>query len=470
MKNLQQALSESGMQGLLSDPEREAQLLSGIAERLLDQAKAGGADAAEVSVSSSLGRHVAVRLGEIDVLEDARDRGISLTVYKKRASGSVSTADLSPDALDQAVTQALAIAKFTQADPAGGLADAELMADKQTSAESDPFDLWHPQQFEMGELIERAQAMEQAGLEARFENNNQKIENSEGASVSANASLGVYANTHGFIGHARRTNYSQHCILVASDASGMQRDWDWDDQCRWSQLIDPAETGCCAAHKTVRRLGAKRASTGQVPILFTPDTALGLVRHLVGAVSGGNLYRRSSFLLDQAGQQIFPDWVQIEEQPHRNGGQRSSRFDNEGVATAAQPLIENGVLARYVLGSYSARKLGLKTTANAGGVRNLLFKPGSDDFKTLVKKMQRGLIVTEVMGQGVNLVTGDYSRGASGFWVENGEIAYPVEEITIAGNLANMFQNLTAAGSDVETRRNIQVPSLLVDGMTVAGE
>ncbi|MEM7054394.1 MAG: metalloprotease PmbA [Pseudomonadota bacterium] len=453
------------MQGLLSDPEREAQLLTGIAERLLDQAKVGGADAAEVSVSSSLGRHVAVRLGELDVLEDARDRGIGLTVYKNRASGSVSTADLSPDALDQSVAQALAIAEFTQADPAGGLADAELMADPSIHDEADPFDLWHPQQFEMGELIDRAQAMEQAGLDA-----DEKIENSEGASVSANASLGVYANTHGFIGRARRTHYSQHCILVASDESGMQRDWDWDDQRHWTLLTDPAETGLGAARKTVRRLGARRAPTGQVPVVFAPDTALGLIRHLVSAVSGGNLYRRSSFLLDQAGSQIFPDWVQIEEQPHLAGGQRSSRFDNEGVATEAKPLIEHGVLARYVLGSYSARKLSLQTTANAGGVRNLLFQPGSDDFDALVRKMQRGLIVTEVMGQGVNLVTGDYSRGASGFWVENGEIVYPVEEITIAGNLAEMFKNLIAAGNDVETRRNIQVPSLLVDGMTVAGE
>ena len=466
MRDLQQALSETGMQGLLNDPEREAQLLTGIAERLLDQARDGGADAAEVSVSSSLGRHVTVRLGEIDVLEDARDRGIGLTVYKNRASGSVSTADLSPDALDQAVAQALSIAEFTQPDPAGGLADVELMADLDSSdrAAAD-FDLWHPQAFEMRELIERAGAIEQAGLEA-----DAKIENSEGATVSANANLGVYGNTHGFIGHARRTHYAQHCVLVARDESGMQRDWDWDDQRQWRLLKAPAETGLGAARRTLRRLGGKRAPTGRAPVLFTPDTALGLVRHLIGAVSGGNLYRRSSFLLDKAGERVFPDWVQIQEQPHLLGGQRSSLFDNEGVATEPRPLIEHGVLARYVLGSYSARKLGLKTTANAGGVRNLLFKPGNESVDALLRRMQRGLIVTEVMGQGVNLVTGDYSRGASGFWVENGEIAHPVEEITIAGNLAEMFKNLVAAGNDVETRRNVQVPSLLVDGMTVAGE
>ena len=466
MKNLQQALSETGMQGLLNDPEREAQLLVGIAERLLDQARIGGADAAEVSVSSSLGRHVTVRLGEIDVLEDARGRGIGLTVYKNRASGSVSTADLSPDALDQAVTQALAIAEFTQPDPAGGLAEAELMANLDSSdVATGDFDLWHPHAFEMHELIERAGAMEQAGLQF-----DAKIENSEGATVSANANLGVYANTHGFIGHARRTQYAQHCVLVARDEEGMQRDWDWDDQRQWRLLKAPSETGLGAARRTLHRLGAKRAPTGRVPVLFTPDTALGLIRHLVGAVSGGNLYRRSSFLLDKAGELVFPDWVQIQEQPHLQGGQRSSLFDNEGVATEPRPLIKDGVLARYVLGSYSARKLDLRTTANAGGVRNLLFQPGPDDFDALLRKMQRGLVVTEMMGQGVNLVTGDYSRGASGFWVENGEIVYPVEEITVAGNLASMFSDLIAAGSDVETRRNIQVPSLLIDGMTVAGE
>ncbi len=461
MKDLQQALSESGMQGMLDNPEREIQLLTGIAERMLDQARAGGADAAAISVSSSLGRHVTVRLGDIDVLEDARDRGLSLTVYCKRSSGTVSTADMSPDALDQAVEQALAIARHTQPDPAGGLADADQMA-KDTSGD---FDIWHPQRFEMAELIARATEMEQAGLEF-----DQQVTNSEGASVSANASLGVYANTHGFNGHAQRTHYGQHCVLVARDDSGMQRDWDWDDQRRWDLLTDPATTGLGAARKTLRRLGARKAPTGPSLVLFNTDTALGLIRHLVGAVSGGNLYRRSSFLLDKAGQSVFPDWVDIGEQPHRPAGQRSSRFDSEGVATSDQPLVEGGVLSRYVLSSYSARKLGLETTANAGGVRNLMFKPGDQSQDDLIRSMQRGLVVTELMGQGVNLVTGDYSRGASGYWVENGEIAYPVEEITIAGNLADMFKQLQAAGSDVESRRNIQVPSLLVDGMTIAGE
>ncbi|MEM1081061.1 MAG: metalloprotease PmbA [Pseudomonadota bacterium] len=449
------------MQGVLDQPERELQLLTGIAERLLDQARDLGADEAAVSVSSGLGRHVTVRLGEIDVLEDARDRGISLTLYRGRASGSVSSADLSPEALDRAVHQALAIAEHTQPDPAGGLADADRMAQQP----DDDFGVWHPQRFEMAELIDRATTMEQAGME-----HDARIDNSEGATVSANASLGVLANSHGFIGRGQRTQYSQHCVLVARDDAGMQRDWDWDDQPEWSALADPATTGRSAADKTLCRLGARRAPTGPAPVLFTPDMALGLIRHLIGAVSGGNLYRRSSFLLDQAGQAIFPNWVQIDEQPHRMGGRQSSRFDSEGVATQARPLVENGVLSRYVLSSYSARKLGLQTTANAGGVRNLLFQAGAHGFDDLVKGMQRGLIVTEMMGQGISLVTGDYSRGASGFWVENGEVVYPVEEITIAGNLAAMFKQVVAAGSDVETRRNIQVPSLLIDGLTIAGE
>ncbi len=446
--------------GLMEAPDREREWLTGLAEHLLARARSGGADAAEVSLSSSLGRDVSVRLGEIDTLEQARDHAVSITVYRKRASGSASSGDLSPEALDRAVDQALAIARHTQPDPAGGLADPDRMAQ-----EIHDFDLWHPELLEMDALIERAIAIEQAGLEF-----DPRVDNSEGASVSFDASLGVYANSHGFIGHGRQTRYSQSCVLVAQDEDGMQRDWDWDDRCRYDQLADPAATGVRAAERAVRRLGARRPPSGKWPVLYVPEVALGLVRHLVGAVSGGNLYRRSSFLIDAIDSQLFPEWVSIIEDPHRVGGGRSSSFDDEGVATRPAPLIEDGRLIRYVLGSYSARKLGLETTANAGGVRNLLFAPGSADFDALLRQMDRGLVVTEVMGQGVNLVTGDYSRGASGFWVEDGRIAYPVEEITIAGILREMFAGIEAAGSDVETRRNIQVPSLLIGQMTVAAQ
>ena len=446
--------------GLIEAPDRERELLTELAERVLRRARAGGADAAEVSLSSSLGRDVSVRLGEIDTLEEARDQVVSITVYRNKASGSASSGDLSPEALEQTLEQALAIARYTQPDPAGGLADAERMA-----TEVRDFDLWHPQSLEMDALIERARTIEQAGLDF-----DPRVDNSEGASVSFSAALGVYANSHGFVGHGRQTRYGQSCVLVAQDEQGMQRDWDWDDRCRYEQLIDAGTTGRRAAEHALRRLGARRAPNGQWPVLYVPEVALGLVRHLVGAVSGGNLYRRSSFLIDAAGRQLFPEWVSIVENPHLLGAGRSSSFDDEGVATRAAPLIESGRLARYVLGSYSARKLGLETTANAGGVRNLLFAPGSADFDQLLREMGRGLVVTEVMGQGVNLVTGDYSRGASGFWVEDGRIAFPVEEITVAGNLRDMFAGLVAAGSDVETRRNIQVPSLLIDGMRVAAQ
>ncbi|MDT8437968.1 MAG: metalloprotease PmbA [Wenzhouxiangellaceae bacterium] len=445
---------------LTVNADAEQARLSDIARQVLELARRGGADQAEVGVSSSHERNVTVRLGEIDVLEDARDRGVSVTVYRKRASGSASTADLSAASLQRTVEHALAIARHTQPDPAGGLADAERMA-----TEIADFGQWHPAEHDIDALIARAREIEQAGRDA-----DPRIDNSEGASVSSSAHLGVYANSHGFLGSGRGTSFGQSCVLIARDERGMQRDWDWDERGRFDQLNAPEYTGRRAAERALARLGVKPAPTGRVPVLFTPEVALGLVRHLVGAVSGGNLYRRSSFLVDAAGTRLFPDWVQIDENPHLTGASRSSSFDSEGVATRPAPLVADGVLARYVLGSYAARKLDLETTANAGGVRNLVFAPGERSQAELIREMGRGLVVSEVMGQGVNLVTGDYSRGASGYWVENGELAWPVEEITIAGNLRDMFAGLAAAGSDVETRRNVQVPSILIDGMMVAGQ
>jgi len=445
---------------LMEDREAERRMLGDVAAHALRRAAGAGADAAEVSVSSSHAREASVRLGEVDVVEDARDRGVSVTVYLGRASGSASTGDLAPKALDEAVERALAIARHTQSDPAGGLADPERMAEK-----IEDFDLWHPSSPEMTELIERARAIEAAGLD-----HDPRVANSEGASVSVDAFVGVYANSHGFSGATSRTRYGQSCVLVARDESGMQRDWDWDDRIDFDDLAEVESTGRRAAERALRRLGARPVSANKVPVLFDAEVAGGLVRHLVGAVSGGNLYRRASFLVDCAGTDLFPGWVQIDEDPHLHRGLRSSSFDAEGVATRPAPLVRDGRLERYVLGSYSARKLGLESTANAGGVRNLIFRPGASGFDDLVAGMGRGLIVTEVMGQGVNLVTGDYSRGASGFWVDGGEIAFPVEEVTIAGNLREMFGSLRAAGNDPETRRNIQAPSLVIDRMTVAGQ
>lgn len=453
------SLATSGITSLLDDPGRETELLIGVARRVLDQARAGGADQAEVNVSSSLGREAAVRLGEVETLEEARDRGVQVTVYLNRCSGSASTGDLSPETIDETVERALAIARHTQPDRAGGLADAELMA-----GEWPQLDLWHPADISLDDLVERAQAIENAGRAI-----DDRISNSEGAGVSSEAGIDVYANSHGFTGVSRGTSYSQSCVLIARDDSGMQRDYDWDSARAFDDLAAAAQTGEEAARRTVRRLGARRVPTGKVPVLFAPEVARGLLGHLVAAVSGGNLYRRSSYLLDAVDTRVLPEWASLVERPHLPRAVRSCGFDADGVATLESALVDCGVLVRYVLGTYSARRLGLETTANAGGVRNLELTGGTRSFEELVGDMGTGLIVTEVMGQGVNLVTGDYSRGAAGFWVENGEIAWPAEEITIAGHLRDMLANLRAAGTDIDTRRNIRTGSLLVDEMTVAG-
>ncbi len=454
------ALARGGISDLLANPDREAELLSGIARRALDRAAARGADQAEVSVSSSLNREAGVRLGEVEVLEEARDRGVRVTVYCGGCSGSASTGDLRPEVIEQTVDRALAIARHTQRDPAAGLAEAELMA-----GDLPDLDLWHPVDVDMDELIARAREIEQAGRAT-----DARINNSEGASVSAEAALSVYANSHGFEGCNRGTRYSQSCILIAADEAGMQRDYDWDSRRRFDQLAAPVVTGEEAARRTLRRLGARRVSTGKVPVLFVPEVSRGLIGHLVAAVSGGQLYRRASYLLDAVGTRVLPEWASLIESPRRPGGPASSGFDADGVATRESALVADGQLLRYVLSTYSARRLGLTTTANAGGVRNLRFSGGRHSYDELVREMGRGLIVTELMGQGINLVTGDYSRGASGFWVENGRIAWPVEEITVAGHLRDMLGQLRAAGTDHDERHSIQVPSLLVDEMMVAGQ
>ncbi len=455
----QQAIKAAGIAELLHNPDRETDLLVDIATRVIDHARAGGADQAEVSVTSSLAREAGVRLGEIETLEEARDRGVRVTVYCNQCVGSASTGDLRADAIDETVERALAIARHTQPDRAAGLADAGLMA---TSFPD--LDLWHPADLALDVLAERAREIEQAGRSA-----DERIANSEGASVTTEAGLAVYANSHGFVGTSRGTRYSQSCVLIARDEAGMQRDYDYDTARTFDALASPASTGRGAADRTVRRLGARRVPTGKVPVLFAPEVARGLIGHLIGAVSGGNLYRRSSFLLDAAGKKVMPAWASLVERPHLPRGAKSSGFDGDGVATRESSLVSDGVLDRYVLSSYSARRLGLESTANAGGVRNLELLGADRSPEELMREMDRGLMVTELMGQGVNLVTGDYSRGAAGFWIENGAIAWPVEEITIAGHLRDMLANLRAAGTDFDTRHNIRTGSLLVDEMTVAG-
>ena len=454
------ALKTTGINALLHDPGRETDLLIDIATRVIDQATAGGADQAEVTVNSSLSREAGVRMGEIETLEEARDRGVRVTVYKNQCVGSASTGDLRPDVIDETVERALSIARYTQPDRAAGLAEAALMA-----SDFPDLDLWHPADLELDALAERAREIEAAGRGA-----DERIDNTEGASVSTEAGLVVYANSHGFVGTSRGTRYSQSCVLIARDEAGMQRDYDYDTARVFGDLAAPGDTGLGAARRTVRRLGARRIPTGKVPVLFAPEVARGLIGHLIGAVSGGNLYRRSSFLLDAAGEKVLPDWASLVERPHLPRGAKSSPFDADGVVTREKALVEDGVLARYVLSSYSARRLGLETTANAGGVRNLELVGADRSPEQMLREMGSGVMITELMGQGVNLVTGDYSRGAAGFWIENGQIAWPVEEITIAGHLRDMLGNLRAAGTDVDTRHNIRTGSLLVDEMTVAGE
>ena len=310
---------------------------------------------------------------------------------------------------------------------------------------------------------ERALACEAAGLE------NSEISNSDGASASSNFGLNVYANSNGFTGRRDGTRYGQSCVLIAGEGDAMQRDYWYDSKRAFSDLESVEDTGHEAARRTVRRLGARKIPTCEVPILFSPEVARGLVGHLLGAISGGALYRQASFLQDSVGQTLFPDWMTMSERPYIQRGPASTAFDAEGVATKDRELIQNGVLTGYILASYSARRLGLETTGNAGGVHNLIVQPGQFSAKELMQQMGTGLLVNEVMGQGVSIVTGDYSRGAGGFWIENGEIQFPVDEVTIAGNLKDMFMGIEAVGNDADDRSSVQTGSILMDRMTVAG-
>ncbi len=441
------------------DSAQRLQRLSAVAEQLIERARAAGADQCEVTCNEDMGLAVNVRMGDVETVEATRDRGVSVTVYVGQRKGSASTADLREDSLAATVTQACAIARHTEEDPCAGLADAALMAS--TLRE---FDSWHPAPFNADHAIDVALACEAAGREM-----DARIANSDGASMNANASLSVYANSHGFLGAERATSYSAGCALIAGVGDAMQRDGWFSVALAQADLESAEAIGRKAARRTLERLDPRQLPTGQVPVLFCAEMARSLIGSYIGAISGGALYRRASFLLDSVGTQVFPDWFSIEENPFLPRGFRSAAFDAEGVATRQSMLVEDGRVQRYVLGSYSARKLGLQSTANAGGVHNLEVKPNAGDLPSMLHAMQRGLLVTELMGQGVNMITGDYSRGAAGFWVENGEIAYPVDGITIAGNLKAMFAGIEAVGSDVDPRSHLRTGSILVGRMTVAG-
>ncbi len=438
--------------------------LQSISQQLLERCRAHGATQAEVSCSEERGLNVNVRMGAVETVEATRDRGIGVTVYFGKRKGSASTADLRDGSLEATVAQACAIAKFTEDDEAAGLADAERMAHPDANGQWPDFDCWHPWALDADHAVDIALACEAAGREV-----DPRIGNSDGASVGSGESLSVYANSHGFVGAERGTHHSIGCALIAGEGDGMQRDGWYTSALAEGDLESPVAVGRHAAQRTLSRLDPRPLATGEYPVLFSVEVARSLVGHLLGAVSGGALYRRASFLLDSVGQPLFPDWFSIIEKPWLSRGLRSAAFDAEGVATRESPLVAGGVLQRYVLGSYSARKLGLQSTANAGGVHNLDVAANAGTFGELVSGLGRGLVVTELMGQGVNGVTGDYSRGASGFFVENGEIAYPVDGITIAGNLKAMLAGIEAVGSDVDPRSHIRTGSILVGRMTVAG-
>jgi PmbA protein len=398
-------------------------------------------------------------MGEVESVERTRDRGIAVTVYFGQRKANASTADLKPESLKRTVEMACAIAKHTEPDAANGLADEARMA-----RESRDFDQWHPWAIEADAAVALALEAEAAGR--GFD---PRISNSEGASVSTNEGLSVYANSHGFIGREKSTSHSISASLIAGAGEAMQGQYWYTAALRADALETAAEVGRKAAERTLARLDPRSAPTGEFPVLFVPEVARSLIAHLVGAVSGGALYRKASFLVGAQGQTLFPEWFRIVERPHLVGGWRSGDFDADGVATRESALVDGGVLQRYVLGTYSARRLGLESTGNAGGVHNLEVAANAEGFDSMLKGMGRGLVVTELMGQGVNTVTGDYSRGAAGFWVEDGAIAYPVDELTIASNLRDMFLGIEAVGADVDRRSATAIGSLLIGRMTVAG-
>ncbi len=439
-------------------PAREH--LETLVADILAEASVQGATAAEAGVSFASALTVTVRLGEVETLEHHRQRGLAVTVYFGQSRGSASTADWRPEAIRDTVQSACAIARHTAADPYAGLADPKRLA-----REIPDLDLYHPWSLAAEEAIELARECEAAALVL-----DPRIRNSEGGSVATQAGLVMYGNSQGFCGGYPTTRHSLSCSVIAQDAEGMQRNH-WHTVARdRAELETPVAVGQKAGQRALRRLGSRRLSTRQVPVLFAPELARGLIGHFIAAIRGGALYRKSSFLLDRLGTPVFPEFVTLRERPRLPKALGSAPFDSEGVATADRDLVAGGVLQGYVLDSYSARRLGMQTTGNAGGTHNLIVEPGSLGQEELLRQLDTGLWVTELLGHGVNLVTGDYSRGASGFWVEKGQIQYPVHEITIAGNLNDLFRGVAAVGGDVDARGGIRCGSLLLERMTIAGE
>lgn len=436
------------------------QELTTLVDNILSEAKRQGADQAEVSASMEQGLGVSVRKGELENLEFNQDRGFGITLYVGKRKGSASTTDSSPNAIRETVAAAKGIAKHTEEDPYSGLAEASLMP-----AETVDLDLYHPWDIEPEQATAMAVECETAGLAV-----DKKLTNSDGAQISSQQALRIYGNSHGFIGAYPSTRHSLSCVLIGEDNEGMQRDYWYSLSRRWQDLEAAADIGVKAGERTVQRLSPRKAPTGKYPIILAPNLAAGLIGHLNGAIGGGSQYRKASFLLDALGQQVLPSWLTLREESKMARGLASAYFDGDGVATRDNVFVEQGQLSSYILSTYSARKLGLATTGNAGGVHNLHLDAPTQPLSKLLAQMGNGFLITELMGQGVNGVTGDYSRGASGYWVEDGEIAYPVAEFTLAGNLKDMLLNIVALADDIDMRSSIRAPSMLLETMTVAGQ
>jgi PmbA protein len=440
----------------LFNPVRIQELVTDV----LREAKKQGATSAEVDVSANKGFNVMVRMGDVETVEYNQDKIIEVTVYFGKRCGSASMSDIRPEAIRDCVKAACNIAKFTDEDEFSGLADKELMAFNYPD-----IDLYYPWKISVPEAIDLGKECEALAL-----GKDKRITNSEGASVSTVNVWHGYGNSLGFLGVTPVTRHEISCVLIAKEGDEMQRDYYYSISCDPAGLEPVTKIANIAAERTVRRLGGRRIATCKTPVIFQAEEARSLLGHFTGAIRGSSLYRKSSFLVDHLGKQIFPKHITLDERPLLPKSLGSAAFDDDGVKTQPNVFIKEGVLQSYALGVYSGRKLNMPTTGNAGGVHNLFINTGKLDFDGLLKKMGKGLLVTEMMGNGVNIVTGDYSRGASGFWVEEGVIQYPVEEITIAATLQDMYKNLVDVGTDVDKRGNIQTGSILLEEMMVAGD
>ncbi|MBD3609060.1 MAG: metalloprotease PmbA [Gammaproteobacteria bacterium] len=443
-------------------PERDE--LNQLVHDILGEAKSQGAAHAEAGVSISAGLSTTVRMGEVETIEHNRDKGLAVTVYLEGKDGmhkgNASTSDLSASAIRETVKAACNIARFTSPDQCAGLAPDNLMA-----SNIPDLDLYHPWNISPEQSIELARECEQAALEM-----DARIDNSDGATLSSHEGYRAYGNSHGFLGAYPSTRHGLSCVVIAKDGESMERDY-WYSSTRDAQEMEnPIKTGRKAGERTLKRLNAQHLTTRQCPVIYSADIASSLLGHFIGGIRGGALYRKSTFLLDSLGEPVFPEFIQLEEQPHLVKAMGSAPFDSDGVVTQRHHIVRDGRVESYVLDAYSACQLGMQTTGNAGGVHNLTIQPGQDDLAGLVKQMNTGLLITELMGQGINMVTGDYSRGAASFWVENGEIQYPVHELTVAGNLKEMFKQIVAVGNDVDLRGNTRTGSILLENMAIAGD